>query len=88
MPSAPSSTKKIDATPSRSLAPHSPSLLRARDVAALLAISVRCVWRLVASGDLPRPIKLGGSTRWRACDLDAFIAEAGAEQRTGVGARR
>ncbi|MCC6228407.1 MAG: helix-turn-helix domain-containing protein [Phycisphaerales bacterium] len=67
---------------------HSPALLRAADVAALLAISVRCVWRLVASGDLPRPIKLGGSTRWRACDLEAFIAEAGAEQRTGVGARR
>jgi predicted DNA-binding transcriptional regulator AlpA len=67
---------------------HPPALLRAVDVATLLAISVRCVWRLVASGDLPRPIKLGGSTRWRACDLEAFIAECRAERKTGVRARR
>lgn len=74
--------------PPPNVGPKVPALLRVSDVAALLAISVRCVWRLVASGDLPRPIKLGGSTRWRACDLEAFIAECGAERKAGVRARR
>lgn len=55
-------------------------LLRARDVAAILAVSVRGVWRLTSEGVIPAPIKLGGATRWRESDLYRFLREA-ADQR-------
>lgn len=48
-------------------------LLRVRDVADLLALSLRTVWRMAASGELPAPIRLGGSTRWRWGDLRAVV---------------
>lgn len=40
-------------------------LLTAERLAALLGISTRTLWRLRSAGRLPRPIKLGGSVRWR-----------------------
>ncbi len=39
-------------------------LLTAKQVAALLSISWRTVYRLSDSGKMPRPLKLSGSTRW------------------------
>jgi prophage regulatory protein len=36
----------------------------ARQLAALLNVSLRQVWRLNAAGKLPRPVRLGGSIRW------------------------
>ena len=49
-------------------------LLTARDVARLLQISVRQVWRWNASGALPRPVRLGGRVvRWRAEELAAWV---------------
>lgn len=48
-------------------------LLRVRDVADLLALSPRTVWRMATTGDLPAPIRLGGSTRWRWGDLRALV---------------
>lgn len=51
-------------------------LLRPRDVAALLAISVRGVWRLAGRDEIPRPVKIGNSTRWRASEVEAFIAQS------------
>lgn len=53
------------------------SLLRAREVARLLAVSVRSVWRLASTGLIPTPVKVGGATRWRARDIHAFVAERG-----------
>jgi predicted DNA-binding transcriptional regulator AlpA len=40
---------------------------------ALLGISRSTFWRRVADGTLPRPLKLGGVTRWRRTDLLAAI---------------
>jgi excisionase family DNA binding protein len=48
-------------------------LLTAKDVAELLRISVRTVWRLVSTGAIPGPIKIGAATRWRADDIGAMI---------------
>jgi prophage regulatory protein len=31
-------------------------------------------WQKVAEGQLPQPVKIGASTRWRHSDLMAFIA--------------
>lgn len=58
---------------------HDDRLLRVRDVARLLAISVRGVWRLAGMGQIPLPVKVGGSTRWRAVDIHRLIAGTGCQ---------
>ncbi|MFO0839908.1 MAG: helix-turn-helix domain-containing protein [Phycisphaerae bacterium] len=50
------------------------SLLTVQQVAKLLNISCRQVYKLVASGRLPVPVRLGRSVRWRESDLAAFLA--------------
>ena len=40
--------------------------------AILLGASVRTVWRLVAAKVLPKPVRIGGSTRWFESDLEEF----------------
>lgn len=50
-------------------------LLRVGEVASILDISTASVWRGVKSGDLPEPIKIRGSTRWRLSDVLAVIGE-------------
>lgn len=50
-----------------------PKLLTAREVAKALALSVRTVRRLAASGALTA-VKLGESVRFRVEDVNAFVA--------------
>lgn len=48
--------------------------LTVKEVADRLSISVRSVYRLVAGGDLPRPVTLLRRKRlWRAADLQRYI---------------
>ena len=47
-------------------------LLTAGQVGELLGLSARAVWRLLASGALPRPVKLGRATRWRRREIEAW----------------
>jgi excisionase family DNA binding protein len=48
--------------------------LSAKEVAGRLSISVRSVYRLVARGDLPRPVALLRRKRlWRAADVQRYI---------------
>lgn len=42
----------------------------------MLAISLPSVFRRVAAGDLPRPIKLGASSRWPQSEILAVIEAA------------
>lgn len=49
-------------------------LLDVRAVANLLACGERSVWKAVAAERFPRPVRMGRSVRWRARDLDRFIA--------------
>ena len=52
-------------------------LLTVRDVAALLRIHPRSVWRAATAGDIPKPIRIGPKVvRWRMADLQAFIGGA------------
>ncbi len=51
-----------------------PELLSVRQVATILGLGVSTVWRGVAKGTFPEPIKICGSTRWRRSDIDALIA--------------
>lgn len=49
-------------------------LLKAKEVSQILGVSERQVWRLASSGQMPAPVTVGGSTRWRLSDIEAWIA--------------
>ena len=55
-------------------------LLTVREGSALLGTSVPTFWRWVANGILPRPVKLGGMSRWPQSELLAFIEAAKAQR--------
>jgi excisionase family DNA binding protein len=48
-------------------------LLKMQDVAKQLCLSTRAVYRLIADGALPRPVKLGGASRFYESDVHAFL---------------
>jgi len=50
-----------------------PALLTVGGVAALLACSARHVRRLVDSGRMPQPLRLGAAVRWRRGELLDWI---------------
>jgi excisionase family DNA binding protein len=50
-------------------------LLPARQVAKLLQISPRTLWRLLSMGGIVSPVKLGRSVRWRKDELMQWIAD-------------
>lgn len=49
-------------------------LISAAEVARLLDITQRALWRLKASGRLPRPLMLGRAVRWRREEIRLWIA--------------
>jgi len=51
-------------------------LLRERQVLELIPISRATLWRWVAGGRFPRPVKLGAITAWPADAVAAFIQDA------------
>ncbi len=71
------------------VAGHSqPQMIDVREVATILSISTRSVWRLVSRGELPQPIRLGRNVRWRSTDIDRWIEEKLSANRTNDGLRR
>ncbi len=50
-----------------------PELLTIRELATILKVSQRSIWRLVASGQLVEPLRVGGSIRWRPDDIRDWI---------------
>jgi len=51
-----------------------PLMMTADELAETLCISKRQVWRLKAKGDLPKPVNIGTSVRWRRSDVLEWIA--------------
>lgn len=51
-------------------------LLRDREAAFLLGLSVPSFWRRVADGTVPRPVKLGHSSRWPKSEILDVIERA------------
>jgi predicted DNA-binding transcriptional regulator AlpA len=49
------------------------ALLKVQQLAALLQVSVRSVWRMRSAGKLPRPVEVGGSTRWSRAVIQQWI---------------
>ena len=51
------------------------ALLKGTTVAAVVALSSSTVYRMVAAGTFPEPIRFGQRcTRWRAADVRAWLA--------------
>jgi excisionase family DNA binding protein len=52
----------------------SPDLLTSQQVAARLSISVRTLWRLVATGKFPQPIRYNRKlVRWKSSEVHDYI---------------
>jgi predicted DNA-binding transcriptional regulator AlpA len=54
-----------------------------RDASALLGLSRAALWRRVSDGTLPKPIRIGGATRWRRDELIAAVEAASARRLGG-----
>ncbi len=52
-----------------------PGMLTVHDVARMLNCSARTVYRLVDSGRMPRPVKLGALVRWPGRVVESWIGE-------------
>lgn len=64
-------------------------LIDANEVAGLLGVSPRMVWRLRDSGKMPRPTKIGSLVRWPREVIEDWIdAGCPATERRGVSRRR
>ncbi len=48
-------------------------LLNAHQVAKILNVSTRTLWRLKSAGKLPEPVRIGGSVRWHPQDIHELI---------------
>jgi predicted DNA-binding transcriptional regulator AlpA len=61
-------------------------LLPDHDASALLGLSRATLWRRVADGTLPQPVRIGGATRWRRDELIAAIEAASTRRSAGSAA--
>lgn len=50
-------------------------LVTADELALMLGVSARTVWRLNSTAMLPRPLKLNRSVRWKHADITDWIAQ-------------
>lgn len=50
-------------------------LISAKQVATLLGCSESNTWFKTANGTLPKPIKIGNSTRWIQSEIEALIEQ-------------
>lgn len=57
-------------------------LLTVRESSRLLQISVPTFWRRVADRTIPKPVKLGGLSRWPESEILAVIEQAKAKRAT------
>lgn len=61
---------------------HEPLLIPVERLAEMLNLSTRTVWRMLAAGRIPEPVRIGGSVRWRL-DLIRQWVDAGCPAPTG-----
>ena len=50
-------------------------LIDVKAVAERLGVSTASVWRYRDDGKLPQPVRVGGSVRWRASDIDRWMQD-------------
>lgn len=49
-------------------------LLTAKTLGEALSLSKRTIFRLDSSGRIPKPVRIGGSVRWRQSDIERWIS--------------
>ena len=57
-----------------------PLLINAEEVARMMDVSERTLWRLVSAGKVPTPVRIGRSTRWRLAEVRQWI-EGGCQEK-------
>lgn len=55
-------------------------LVTIREAAQTLGVSVRALYRLIASGELPAPLKIGKASRMSMTEIHAYIERLKAER--------
>ena len=55
-------------------------LLKDSEAATMLGCSKSTLWRRVADGTVPRPVKIGGMSRWLQSEIKAVIEQAIAQR--------
>lgn len=45
---------------------------RVSRVAAHFDVAASTIWRWTEQGRIPKPVKIGGATRWRRADIEAI----------------
>ena len=49
-------------------------LINANELADILGISMRHLWRMKAAGELPKPVHLRNSVRWVLSDIERWLS--------------
>ncbi len=49
-------------------------LMTVDDVAEMLRMGARSIWRFRDMGKMPESVSLGKSVRWKRCDVEAWIS--------------
>lgn len=58
-----------------STAPPGAAMLTSNEVARLLKVSMRTLWRMHSGGRIPKAIRIGGVVRWSSEVIQKWIAE-------------
>ena len=57
-------------------------LLSAKTLGEMLSLSKRQIFRLNSCGKIPAPLRIGGSIRWSAEEISAWLAASAPDRRT------
>jgi len=57
----------------RTMSPKQALAISAKELAELLSLSPRTVWRYRSAGKLPKPVCVGASIRWKLSDITLFL---------------
>jgi predicted DNA-binding transcriptional regulator AlpA len=63
-------------------------LLKDGEAATMLSCSKSTLWRRVADGTVPRPVKIGGMSRWLQSEIKAVIEHAITQRDAGHASTR
>ena len=50
-----------------------PILINAEELARMMDVSERTLWRLLSGGKVPQPVRIGRNTRWRLAEVAEWI---------------
>jgi len=57
-------------------------LISVKEVAAMLSLSKRQIFRLNSCGKIPAPLRIGGAVRWSAEQISSWLASGAPDRET------